>query len=872
MNPHWLLVAVYAGTGMTALAYEILWMRMLSLMYGISSFGVVFTVTAFMAGLGLGSLLGTRSAVRFSARRGLSTLALIEGGLALYAMILPLLLPRLDSFLLHLGAGLPLGSWHALQGAGVLLLLLPAALLMGLAFPMALAGARAFRIDVGIMYGSNALGGAVGAWLPLWLLPALGWRHSLWLTAAVGLFLSFSAWFLSREADTRAEDRHEHGGGASAVRPPVPDLLAYALIGASALMFEVLWSRLFGTLLLRTEYVLAVLLFVYLAGIGLGGVLGRRLQAPFWFKSFPLLIATAAIASLYALPLLGQWIAATSFPSFPIALMTQALAITGCTLPVTLLLGAWLPMLNRRFSGGDPSGGGWWYGANSIGGAVGAMLAGFALIPVLGSPMALILAAVLVFAAGMRWAHEPRLWMFLPALLLLAWPVMHWPPVADLLPRLKDVKDLSVYEDAIALTHVVERADGQRLLLSDLQRMDASSDPLAVVVQKNQSRLPLLLHPGAESILFLGLGTGITASGSLAFPGLRKRVSVELSQGAILAAGTYFRPVNAGILDQMQIIVDDGRRFLRTGMETYDVIVGDLFHPDMAGRANLLSLQQFRRVRARLTDHGVFVQWLALNQFDVRSLKVILATFLKAFGSGHAVVFIDGYRLAMVGFKGPPSTVARLMRQHALLEGDAGGHEGLWTWLGRCWGEIPGKWLQEVPLQDEWSPVIEYALPRVRYEGGVDMIAMWGWLLQWRASDEAVLRFWHADASHRPPLVRARAGSALDVRMWLAELQGDEHKAVAYARLAKRANGKDRWPSILLADRMFASLRYGLPSGLTRRQALMKILDVYPWHEGALREMWLLSQEDGHVSEARRWHDRLAAVAPLTIDVRSGLH
>ncbi|RMG91033.1 MAG: spermine synthase, partial [Zetaproteobacteria bacterium] len=470
------------------------------------------------------------------------------------------------------------------------------------------------------------------------------------------------------------------------------------------------------------------------------------------------------------------------------------------------------------------------------------------------------------------WAQEPRLWALLPVLLLLAWPVMRWPPVSDLLPGLKDVKDLSVYEDAVALTHVVERADGQRLLLSDLQRMDASSDPLAVVVQRNQARLPLLLHPGAESILFLGLGTGITASGSLPFPSVKKRVSVELSQGAIRAAETYFRPINLGVLNRLQVIADDGRRYLRSETERYDVIVGDLFHPDMVGRANLLSLQQFRRVRARLAERGVFVQWLALNQFDVRSLKVILATFLKAFGTGHAVVFVDGYRLAMVGFMDEPFTLERLLQQASTLQDEASGHEGLWTWLGRCWGEVPKGWLQEVPMQDEWSPVIEYALPRVRYEGGVDMVSMWRWLLQWRSSDEEVLRFWHAGTSHHDDLVRARAGSALDVRMWLAELDGDERRAIGYAKLARRANTRDRWPSLLLADRMFDSLQHGLPAGMTRRQALVKILDVYPWHEGALRDLWRLDLAAGKTLEAQRWHDRLAVIAPLAIDVRSDLH
>ncbi len=859
----WALLSLYGATGITALAYEVLWTRMFSLMFGITIFGVVFTVTAFMAGLGLGSFTLTGRGARMSGRRALQLLAALEGGVATYALAMPSLMPTLDGMLLSLGGGLSLAGWQGLQGAAVLLLLFPASLAMGMAFPLALRAGSDLRVSLAAMYGVNALGGAIGAILPLWLLPMLGWRVALWSVAALGLGLSLGGWLLSRQlkgcgptiCDRQGLDR----------RPPWMDLLVYAGIGAAALMLEVVWTRIYGMVLLRTEYILAVLLLIYLAGIGLGSLLAQRLRSRIWLNVLPAIAAACAVAGLYALGAVSRWAAAADFSSLAMAMLAEGGAVALCTLPVTLLLGAWLPLLAQRFHHQQGGFGGWWYGVNSIGAAIGAMLAGFVLIPWLGSALSLCMAALLLFVCGMRWVGDRRYWLLLPLLLLLALPVRTLPPVAELLPALADAKNVWVIEDAVSLTHVVERQQGvmrgQLVLLSDLQRMDAASDPTAVTVQRNQARLPLLLHPAPHSALFLGLGTGITASGSLWLPDLQ-RTAVELSAGAIAAASGPFAPVNGDIRKHVKILHDDARRFLRCASARYDVIVGDLFHPDMVGRANLLSLQQFRRVRERLNREGIYAQWLALNQFDVASIQVVMETFRQVFP--QAAVFVDGYRMALVGIRDGGMAMAGLLARYESLSAarrhDAAGGEGLWTWAGRYWGRIPQL---NAPLQDEWLPVIEYALPRVRYSGGADMGAMWRWLLEWRADDMTALRDLQVAGRDVERFRRARVASALDVRLWQAELQGDERQVVRMARLAYRANPLDRWPAFALADRMFDSLAHAAPKGLSRRQALQRILALRPDHEGALRALLEIEQRAGHRAAATVLRQRLRAVSPL---------
>jgi len=864
---------------MTALAYEILWTRMLSLLFGISIFGVVLTVTAFMAGLGAGSLVGARRGYVIAPVRALRLLALLEGGIALYAMALPFIMPWLDAGLLSVGGDLSIRLWQGMQGAAVMLLLFPAAMAMGYAFPLALRAARALHLSLGGMYGINALGGALGAVLPLLLLPAFGWRSALLAVAALGLLLAALAWLLS--ANLPSENNQAQSERVRVQRPPCGDLLTYAGIGAAALILEVVWSRLFGMVLLRTEYVLGVLLLVFLSGIGLGSVLARRLRSAGlvtrWLNMLPVCAALLALAGQYALPAISQWANRTEFDSLLHGMLMQGGAVMLLTLPVTLALGAWLPLLARRFActegdSDETSSGGWWYGANSLGAAIGAALAGFVLLPWLGAAATLGVGALLLLLCGMRWVDDGRYWLALPVLFLLFWPVRQLPPVASLLPALQASRDLSLYEDAVALTHVIEQPSGQRLLLSDLQRMDASSDPTAVTVQKNQARLPLLLHPQAHTILFLGLGTGITASGSLPYEGL-ERTAVELSAGAIAAAEKSFGAVNGSVMQNMHVLRDDARRFLRSDAAYYDVIVGDLFHPDMVGRANLLSVQQFERVKQRLAANGVFVQWIALNQFDAQTLKVVLHSFRSVFsrGQGRALVFADGYRVALVGLKQGEIRSAQLFKRWQQMSPDsaseATGGEGLWTWMGRYWGEIP-EFSDEVRLQDEWAPVIEFALPRVRYAGGTDPAAMWRWMLSWREGVGQAAKVLHVEENDFMTFKRAWAASGLDVRLWLAELAGDERQAVKWAQLAHRANDRDRWPAFALADRMYASLENAAHQGVDRRQALERILALRPDHEGALRARLDMALQEGNEAAAKQWYRQLSALSPLAFDVR----
>jgi len=375
------------------------------------------------------------------------------------------------------------------------------------------------------------------------------------------------------------------------------------------------------------------------------------------------------------------------------------------------------------------------------------------------------------------------------------------------------------------------------------------------------------LHPEPRQALFLGLGTGISASAALAYPEL-SRTAVELSLGAIRAAANEFRPVNGDITDHADIIRDDARHFLLSGRQTYDVIVGDLFHPDLVGRSALLSRQQFQRAYKRLAEGGVFVQWLALNQFDVDNLKVVMATFRDVFPG--AVLFLDGFRLALVGTRegviSADNLVANLRSLTPQQADAATGGEGPWTWLGRYWGAIPE---MDVRRQDEWAPVIEYALPGARYNGGLDLAQVLSWLVRQRPTMQQAARELAVQEQQLASFEPAYAATELAHRSWLALLAGRDQEGRRLLPLAYRANPRDRWVGFALADAVLMDRAAARSRGLDERQLLESVLKIRPDHTEALRELWRLAQARGDVEQAARYRQRLASLSPLDAALRA---
>jgi spermidine synthase len=848
-----LLAPLCALSGLCGLAYEVLWARMLGLQFGVSTLAVVVTVSAFMLGLAGGSAAMAAYAVRVA--RPLQLLALLESAIALFALLLPWGV-RLATPLIDGAAGsLSAPQWHALlMLTGLLLLTLPAAA-MGAGFPLMVEGWIRSGRTLGGAYGSNTAGAALGALAPLLLLPMVGWTDAVrWVAAINGVV---AAGFLTL-------GRQGAGGATTAApaagRPSRLLLLNYAIIGAASLLLEMAWLRLFSLAMLRTEYVLALILAVMLLGMGLGSLIASRRPESRMMGALPWCASGYAVAGLWLLPAASAWLERARFGSMAAALLVQGLILAALTLPVTLSLGAWLPSLAARFR----SNGSWLYASNALGGAFGALVY-VLLVPAIGSAGVVASAAVLLLVPGQILRQSRRAWAAVPLVAAAAWTVAVLPPVRDFLPQaMAGSRDLYRYEDAIAITHVIEQPDGQRVLLTDLRRQDASSDPTAVFVQANQSRLPLLLHPNPHTVLFIGLGTGISMAGSLPFPDL-DRSAVELSAGSIDAARRWFVESNRGAVQRAHVYHDDARHFLAATAQTYDVVIGDVFHPDLAGMGSLLAVEQFERVRERLAAGGLYVQWLALNQFDPDTLSVVLRSFRAVFPRGQ--MFLDGMHLALVGprdqWQGAPSLAAHLnsltpeQRAEAASEGDS-------EWLGRYWGPVEPS---AGPVQHEWAPVIEFLVPRLQYDHHAGIPSMLRWLLARRPTLEQAAAALSVSPSQQEGFKRAFIGTELLVRSELANSQGSALEADHLLGLAFEADPHDRWILDAVSDRLLASIDAAPERGLSREDLIRRILGINPGSVDAWRALWSLQRARGD-SGAAASRARMLELSPLDREAR----
>ena len=174
--------------------------------------------------------------------------------------------------------------------------------------------------------------------------------------------------------------------------------------------------------------------------------------------------------------------------------------------------------------------------------------------------------------------------------------------------------------------------------------------------QERQAHIPLLLHPAPEKVCFLGLATGITPSASLQHSTIESVDVVELSRMVADAAGDHFSEYNAGFTEaaSVNIVIEDGRTYIASQREQFDVVIGDLFLPWRAGVGRLYSVEHIRAVRASLRSGGVYCQWLPLYQFSAEQLEMVMATFQQVFPQtylfegkldlGAPVLGLVGYR------------------------------------------------------------------------------------------------------------------------------------------------------------------------------------------------------------------------------------
>lgn len=671
-------LALLAASGAAALGHQVLWTRRMAdlLGGGVESSARVFG--SFFLGLALGAAVAAMIVSRI--RRPWRVLALAELGVAL--LCLPVVfLPQWTGWIWPaLGPENLVGRpGAAVKFALSVLLILPPAFLMGMTLPlMASVACRRGRTlsRQGIwLYASNTLGGALGLVCVVGLVvPFLGAAGSMFLVIGVNVAVAAACFIrdLAQVGPVALETPAacERPGLGDAGRQRVVLGLAF-LSGAGVLAMEVLGLKLLNLKTPLAFYSPAAVLFCVVVLLGVSAavvpLMARRWPDPGRVLSFCLALAGLAVALA---PLI--FVAVTEGRSGVIGhgkgvgdFLLRLGAVTCGSLGLAVLsAGLVFPLLLQWCGAATGAGAGRQLGqllaVNGVGGILGAEAAYRLILPGTGVHVALGMVGVFYGLAAVAMvvvlpSRGPRHWA--PALAALAGTTLLVTTQLEELPlffRSSTFQVIEVHSGREGTLAVVERPDLGRGMFFDNHYLLGSSG--AAPDMERQAHVPLLLHAAPERVAFLGLGTGITASGALRQGAVGSVTIVELSPLVAEAAATHFREFNRGVCvhPKVRIHIEDAGIFLASVPGQFDVVIGDLFTPWRPGEARLGALEQFRAAKAALRPGGVFCQWLPISQLSQDQLEIILATFERGFGRGY--LFRHNFKagallLGLVGFQ-----------------------------------------------------------------------------------------------------------------------------------------------------------------------------------------------------------------------------
>ncbi|HEY6929288.1 MAG TPA: fused MFS/spermidine synthase [Thermoanaerobaculia bacterium] len=640
-----LVYLVFFLSGAASLANEVVWFKWLNLIFGSTTAAAATLLAVFMGGLAAGSAFCSRFAPRLVRPQWLY--AVLESGVAVYAIATPLLFSGIDSGYVwayrHVGE-----SANALLVIRILLsaaALLPPTFLMGATFP-ALSKIVESRQVPGsrsaLLYGVNTAGALVGtAACGFWLIPAIGLQATLWASATTSLIAALAATTMrSTPSQPPAAPRRS----SSSYRL----WIAAAVTGGAAMADEVIWTRVLVLRLGSSVYAFSLMLALYLAGLVLGSLAGSRIRRQETIRAVS--FAQVALAATLFLQVWGfsfytrtlvsiatVWLHAGTWAGL---MASEALTTALYLLPPTFWMGYTFALLVRAASGEDreePAQAGAIYAANTVGAIVGSLAAGFLAIPVLGSQVSLLATGFLATAVAV-WLWPRAAWarvapvLFVPLAFLPARDsvILTAGSFADV-PR----NDVVYYDEDVTGTIAVKRyRAGEKVALSlELNGVNvAGTTPDLIVIQKLQGHLPLLLAARPRRVVHIGLGSGGTAY-SVSRHSVSSIRIVEISPEVVRTADRFFPGVNHGVLKdpRVRVTINDGRNFLLATRESFDAILSDSIHPRYAGNGSLYTEDYFRLCARRLAPGGVISMWLPMYSLRPEDFRGIVRAFRDVF-------------------------------------------------------------------------------------------------------------------------------------------------------------------------------------------------------------------------------------------------
>ena len=655
-------------SGISGLIYQIVWTRMLTLVFGHTIYSVSVVLSAFMAGLGLGSYLWGTTIDK--AGKPLLIYGKIEILIGLTAAFLSLLFSNFSPIYAWLYQSLPDMFFQTglLKIVLAFSLVLIPTILMGATLPIM---AKYFVTEeahtgkqVGYLYSINTFGAAAGCLLAgYFLIEYFGVLQTAFLAASVNIFIGILCilrfkksepatlikWDLPKPAPLSLQIEKEN----------IIWIATSFLCGFTALAYEVVWTRILVFGIGSTVYSFSLMLANFLFGITVGGLLivplfKRNFDFRLLLTLFQVGIGFYIIFSIYQSSwLLSSFIRPLKLESPITEFWIDMRNASALMFFPTILFGMSFPVLTHLVTRGPKTIGsslGLIYGTNTIGGILGSLVSGYLLLPNLGSQQTLVflallnfLTGVLLFATASYFSGIIRKGMAVSVSILLVLTLRSMPN--DLLQGIfmrnslgkKNPETLIYLNEGLTTTVAVFNDDDASL---GIKRKSLVLNGVNMSANHMQSRkymtllsyIPLLLNENPKDVLVICFGTGLTSGAAGVYPGIHSVDAVDISPGVFRSA-KFFSDTNYDAANNPKVhkIVQDGRNHLLTTSKTYDVITAEPPPPTNAGAVNLYTKEYYELTKKALKPGGIVSQWIPLHSQTETHIYEHFRTFLDSF-------------------------------------------------------------------------------------------------------------------------------------------------------------------------------------------------------------------------------------------------
>ncbi len=695
-------------SGATALIYEVVWSKYLSLILGSTIQAQTVVLAVFMCGLALGNRLFGRWADRL--RQPLAAYGFIEILVGVYALLFAFFYRVADNLFISVGSHLLTHSTSLLLVKGSLsaaLLLIPT-ILMGGTLPLMAAWLRKSATEAGrrtaLFYAINSLGAVFGAALAGFVLVQQLGMHATINIAAVGnLLIGTGVLLLSKifgsahQTNSQADPIEKSPAETSAELNTSPSgifwysCLLVAFTGATSMALEVLASRCLALIFGASLQVFAIVLMAFILGIGLGSSVIARPRVRHWHPELTTILLMLGTACLIGILVLNIETLVQAYAFLQSGLNRNLLGyhyheimITGIAICVLGLpaaaLGSVLPLRIRMLSEAPDLFGsrvGRLLTWNTIGAMTGSLVAAFLLMPHIGlrgsfTVLGLALAALAGISA---WLTNRRI-IFVGCLGVVAFLSVAtleggegWRYIlssgifrekfenysSNWMEERRKTTDLLFYEDAADATVSIERGPSLFATNEITLRINGKADASSVGDMSTQvllAQLPLMAKPDSKEVFCFGMGSGVTAGSTLGYP--IEHLTIADNCEPVLRAVKFFEPWNHGVMtnDRVRIFREDARTVLKLSTNKFDVIISEPSNPWMVGIGSVFSRDFYQLISQRMKPGGVMAQWFHIYEINDEVLNVVLRTFGSVFPNME-IWDMDGGDIVLLGSDRP---------------------------------------------------------------------------------------------------------------------------------------------------------------------------------------------------------------------------